>query len=282
MLDLELLKTLVCVVDEGSFTRAGDRVHRTQSTVSQQVRRLEELVGRTLLTRDRTGNQVTATEHGELLTHYARRLIALSQEAQDALTSDISRTPIRIGVPEDFCAKRMASILSGFVKARPDARLETVAGMSGDLQRKLSGGEIEIALVKREPGSGPSLAAWPESLVWVRGRQIEVPSEDGEPVPLALFPQGCVYRKRAIRTLDQSKRSWRIAFGSHSLTGIQAAVASGLGITVLPTTAVLPEHSLCFDLPRLPPTELALIGAGGPLNAVQSALVDFLRDAVAV
>ncbi|MGE8474408.1 MAG: LysR family transcriptional regulator, partial [Paraburkholderia hospita] len=95
MLDLELLKTLVCVVDEGSFTRAGDRVHRTQSTVSQQVRRLEELVDRTLLMRDRTGNQVTATEHGELLTQYARRLIALSQEAQDALASDVWRTPIR-------------------------------------------------------------------------------------------------------------------------------------------------------------------------------------------
>lgn len=282
MLDLELLKTLVCVVDEGSFTRAGDRVHRTQSTVSQQVRRLEELVGRTLLMRDRTGNQVTATEHGELLTQYARRLIALSQEAQDALASDVWRTPIRIGVPEDFDAKRMASILSGFVKARPEARLETVAGMSSDLHRKMSGGEIEIALVKREPGSGPSLASWPESLVWVRGRMIEVPPEDGEPIPLALFPQGCVYRKRAIRSLDHSQRSWRVAFGSHSLTGIQAAVASGLGITVLPTTAVLPEHSVCFDLPRLPPTELALIGAGGAMNAVQSALVDFLREAVSV
>ena len=113
MLDLELLKTLVCVVDEGSFTRAGDRVHRTQSTVSQQVRRLEELVGRTLLMRDRTGNQVTATEHGELLTQYARRLIALSQEAQDALASDVWRAPIRIGVPEDFDAKRMASYETG-------------------------------------------------------------------------------------------------------------------------------------------------------------------------
>ena len=109
MLDLELLNTLVCVVDEGSFTRAGERVHRTQSTVSQQVRRLEELVGQTLLLRDRTGNQVRLTEHGEVLAQYARRLLALSQEAQEALASDVELVPLRIGVPEDFDVRRMAA-----------------------------------------------------------------------------------------------------------------------------------------------------------------------------
>ncbi|EIF35200.1 transcriptional regulator [Burkholderia sp. Ch1-1] len=283
MLDLELLNTLICVVDEGSFTRAGERVHRTQSTVSQQVRKLEELVGRTLLLRDRTGNQVTATEHGELLAQYARRLLALAQEAQDALVSDVELTPVRIGVPEDFDARRMSAMLSGFVKAKPGVRLETVAGMSVDLQRKLATGEIEIALVKREPGSGECLASWPESLVWVRGGNVELPEESAdEPIPLALFPHGCVYRQRAIRSLDKAQRRWRIAFGSQSLTGIQAAVSSGLGISVLPTSAVLPEHRLCAGLPQLPPTELALVTSGGVLNALQLALVEFLRAEIKV
>lgn len=285
MLDLELLNTLICVVDEGSFTRAGERVHRTQSTVSQQVRRLEEQVGRTLLLRDRTGNQVTATGHGELLAQYARRLLALAQEAQDALASEVDMAPLRIGVPEDFDAQRMAAILSAFVHAQPGARLDTVAGMSADLQRKLASGEIEIALLKREPGSGDCLAAWPEALVWVRGRSGAADDDDDdepvasadEPVPLALFPHGCIYRQRAIRSLDHAQRRWRIAFGSHSLTGIQAAVSSGLGISVLPTTAVLPDHRLCTGLPPLPPTELALVSAGGVLSAPQRALVEFLR-----
>jgi len=101
-----------------------------------------------------------------------------------------------------------------------------------------------------------------------------------EPVPLALFPQGCIYRQRAIRSLDKARRRWRVAFGSHSLTGIQAAVASGLGISVLPTTAVLPSHRVCNDLPELPPTELALVTAGGTLNAVQLALVKYLQSEV--
>jgi DNA-binding transcriptional LysR family regulator len=277
MLDLELLNTLVCVVDEGSFTRAGERVHRTQSTVSQQIRKLEALVGRALLLRDRTGNQVTATEHGELLAQYARRLLALSREAQDMLASELTLEPVRIGVPEDFDARRMSAMLSGFVRTTPGVRLETVSGMSVDLNRKMAAGEIEIALVKREPGSGECVACWPESLVWVKGEGVELTDE---PVPLALFPQGCVYRRRAIRSLDKARRRWRVAFGSQSLTGIQAAVSSGLGISVLPTTAVLPEHCVCHGLPDLPPAELALVTAGGALNAVQQALVEFLREEV--
>lgn len=282
MLDLELLNTLVCVVDEGSFTRAAERVHRTQSTVSQQVRKLEELVGHALLLRDRAGSHVTPTEHGELLSQYARRLLVLSQEAQDALASDVRIAPVRIGVPEDFDARRMSAMLSGFVKTRPGVRLETAAGMSADLRGKLEAGEIDIALVKREPGSGDCLACWPESLVWVRGEGFELAGEaSSEPIALALFPQGCVYRQRAIRSLDKAQRRWRIAFGSHSLTGIQAAVSSGLGVSVLPTTAVLAEHRVCTGLPSLPPTELALVASTGALNSVQRALVEFLEAELA-
>ncbi|RQR94635.1 LysR substrate-binding domain-containing protein [Burkholderia sp. Bp8991] len=277
MFDLELLKTLICVVDEGSFTRAGERVHRTQSTVSQQVRKLEESVGRPLLLRDRSGNHVVATEHGVLLAQYARRLLALSQEAREVLQRDVKLSPVRIGVPEDFDARRMSAILSGFLKVRPDVRLETSAGMSADLQGKLAAREIDLALVKREPGRGDCFAAWPESLAWVRGRDADSPKPDSdEPIALALFPHGCIYRQRAIRSLDKAQRAWRIAFGSQSLTAIQAAVAAGLAISVLPKSAILPEHRVCTDLPPLPPSELALVGTGDILDHAQRDMVDFL------
>ncbi|WP_354677553.1 LysR family transcriptional regulator [Cupriavidus plantarum] len=278
--DLVLLRTLVSVVDEGSFTRAGDRVHRTQSTVSQQIRKLEQVLRRPLLLPDRSGMHVTPTEHGELLAQYARRLLARSQEAADALASDGRVSTVRIGVPEDFDARRMSAMLSGFVAARPEVRLETVAGMSSDLRQKLAGGEIEIALIKREPGSGASLAAWPETLVWAAsaGSAWDRSDRADEPVPLALFPQGCVYRLRAIRALDGAARRWRTAFGSHSLTGIQAAVSSGLGVSVLPTTALLADHRVCEGFPSLAPTELALVAGEASLNAGQRALVDFLCD----
>jgi DNA-binding transcriptional LysR family regulator len=277
MFDLELLKALVCVVDERSFTRAAARVHRTQSTVSQQIRKLEEQVGRVLLLRERTGHRVTPTEHGEVLANYARRLLSLSQEAQDVLASSTALAPVRLGVPEDFDARRMAAILAGFGAAEPGVRLETVSGMSVDLGAQLAAGAIEIALLKREPGVGGCLAAWPETLVWVAGAQVR----QIEPaVPLVLFPHGCLYRQRAIRGLEHSGRSWRVAFGSHSLTGIQAAVSAGLGVTVLPHSAVLPQHRVLgadegFAAP--PPTELALLAGAAPLNAAQAALAHYLK-----
>jgi DNA-binding transcriptional LysR family regulator len=192
----------------------------------------------------------------------------------EALASDVDLEILRIGVPEDFDARRMALILAGFNEQQPQARLETVSGMSTDLKHKLASGDIDIALIKREPDSGPCWAAWPEALVWVKGAQTD--SANGV-LPLALFPQGCIYRQRAIRLLDVAQRPWRVAFGSHSLTGIQAAVACGLGISVLPASAVLPEHSVCTDLPPLPPTELALISRDGALSGLQRALVEFLR-----
>ncbi|MFK3799036.1 LysR family transcriptional regulator [Pseudomonas sp. NPDC088444] len=277
MLDLELLKTFVCVVDEGSFTRAAERVHRTQSTVSQQVRKLEKTVGHTLLLRDRTGQNIALNPQGEMLIQYARRLLAISSEALDVLASDCDLEILRVGVPEDFDSRRMASLLAGFNLACPQARLETISGMSIELKQKLTAGEIDIALVKREPNSGPSWASWPERLVWVRG--VEHCFAQGV-LPLALFPQGCIYRQRAIRLLDVAQRPWRVAFGSHSLTGIQAAVAAGLAVSVLPISAVLPEHTLCTDLPELPPTELALISRDGALTGLQRALVEFLRQAL--
>lgn len=277
MFDLELLHTLVCVVDEGSFTRAAERVHRTQSTVSQQIRKLEESVGQVLLVRDRSGQQVSATEHGELLTHYARRLLNLSREARDALDTEASVVPVRLGVPEDFDATPMASMLSGFVRARPEARLETVSGMSTDLRRQLESGEIDIALVKREAGSGECHASWPEPLVWVCGQGQDMQLDT---LPLALFPQGCIYRQRAIRTLDKARRSWRVAFGSHSLTGIQAAVTSGLGISILPKSAVLPSHRICTELPPVPPSELALVSGAERLSATHRGLIECLREEI--
>jgi DNA-binding transcriptional LysR family regulator len=277
MLDLELLKTLVCVVDERSFSRAAERVHRTQSTVSQQILKLEDKVGQQLLLRDRTGKHVAPTEGGERLAHYARRLLAIAQEAEDALARPTTLPPVRVGVPEDFDAVRMSTILAGFTASHPDARLETLSGMSTDLRARLEAGEIDIALVKREPGAGECIAAWPERLVWITGAT-GLPAEEGC-VPLALFPQGCIYRQRAIRSLEIAGRPWRVAFGSQSLAGIQAAVACGIGVTVLPASAVLGGHKLLGErdgFPKLAPSELALVASARPLSGVQRDVARYL------
>ncbi|AJP56330.1 LysR family transcriptional regulator [Pandoraea vervacti] len=280
MMDLGLLKTLVAVVDEGSFTRAAQRVHRTQSTVSQQIRRLEDDVGRQLLMRDRSGVNVTPTRHGELLAQYARKLLAISMEAVDAMENDARVSTVRVGLPEDIDARRMADMLSRFVQTHGDIRLDIVAGMSTDLRERLSAGDLELALVKREPGQGDALMAWPETLVWAMAANADTDALAHAPAPLALFPQGCIYRQRAIRCLDAAQRPWRMAFGSHSLAGIQAAVSSGLGVSVLPETVLLSDHRICDALPPPPPAEIALVEGGAPPSAPRRALADFLAATV--
>src|SRR5579872_2491832 len=133
MLDLELLRSFVSVVDAGGFTRAGERVHRTQSTVSQQIKRLEEDVGQALLIR--SGKDVTPTEAGERLLTYARRLLALAEEARDVLSRPSSEGAIRLGITEDFAAYRLTRLLATFARSHPTLRLDVRSGQSLFLYR---------------------------------------------------------------------------------------------------------------------------------------------------
>src|SRR5579875_3284971 len=169
MLDIELLRSFVSVIDAGGFTRAGERVHRTQSTVSQQIKRLEDSVGRPLLVRN--GKQAIPTEEGERLLSYARRILALEQEARDIVARPVVEGVVRLGIPEDFAAYRLVELLSDYVRSRPTLRLDVRSGLSATLRAALDRGELDVALVKRNAGDGPCLAAWPERLQWVTSRK---------------------------------------------------------------------------------------------------------------
>src|SRR3954465_11495085 len=165
MLDLELLRSFVAVVDAGGFTRAGERVHRTQSTVSQQIKRLEEDVGQPLL--NRTAKDVTPTEAGERLLSYARRLLSLAEEGGGGMPRPESEGAIRLGVPEDFAAYRLAKLLAAFSRSHPGLRPHVRADQSANLKRELERGELDLALFKRAAGEKGGVAMWPERVHWV-------------------------------------------------------------------------------------------------------------------
>ncbi len=263
MLDLDLLRSFVSVVDAGGFTRAGERVHRTQSTVSQQIRRLEESFGRKLL--QRTGRRVALTEEGERLLSYARRILALAEEARDAVARPASDGVVRLGLPEDFAADRLAAVLSQFARSRPGLRLDVRCDLSVRLRRDLDRGELDLILFKRDAGEAAGLAVWPERLKWVTSRAHAVDVRR-DPVPLVVFPQGCIYRNRAIHALERAGRAWYVAYTSPNFNGVQAAVATGFGISLLPHTAVTAGHRVLGardGFPKVSNTELALLAAAG-------------------
>jgi DNA-binding transcriptional LysR family regulator len=261
MIDLELLRSFVSVVDAGGFTRAGERVHRTQSTVSQQIKRLEEDVGQPLLIR--SGKDVTPTEAGERLLAYARRLLALAEEARDVLARPGHEGAVRLGVPEDFAAYRLAKLLAAFTRSHPTLRLDVRADQSANLKRDLERGELDLALFKRTAGEKGGIAVWPERVHWVTSKSHPRDTRTGS-VPLIGFPAGCLYRAGAIHALESAGRSWHMAYTSSNLSGIQAAVAAGMGLSILSEMAIQADHRVLTAKDGFAPidkTEVALVAA---------------------
>jgi DNA-binding transcriptional LysR family regulator len=263
MLDLELLRSFVSVVDAGGFTRAGERVHRTQSTVSQQIKRLEDDVGQPLL--NRSGRDVTPTEAGERLLSYARRLLSLAEEARDVLARPGNEGAIKLGIPEDFAAYRLTKLLATFSRSRPGLRLDVRADQSINLRRDLERGELDLALLKRDAGEKGGIAVWPERVHWVTSKTRPFLAREGS-VPLIGFPSGCLYRARAIHALESAGRSWHMAYTSSGLAGIQAAVAAGLGLSILSEMAIQADHRRLTAKDGFAPidrTEVALLASPG-------------------
>ena len=261
MLDLDLLRSFVSVVDAGGFTRAGERVHRTQSTVSQQIKRLEDDIGQPLLIRN--GKDVTPTEAGERLLSYARRLLSLAEEARDVVTRPGHEGAIRLGVPEDFAAYRLAKLLAAFSRSHPTLRLDVRADQSANLKRDLERGELDLALFKRTAGEKGGIAVWPERVHWVTSKTHPRDTRAGS-VPLIGFPSGCLYRAGAIHALESAGRAWHMAYTSSNLSGIQAAVAAGMGLSILSEMAIQTEHRVLTARDGFTPidkTEVALVAA---------------------
>jgi len=262
-LDLDLLRCFVTIAETGSFTRAGDRLGRTQSTISLQVKRLEDMLGRTVFAR--TPRSLSLTGDGERLLGPARQLLRLNDAALAELFEPDMTGRVRLGVPEDFATAHLPAVLAAFAKAHPLVELEVTCDLTLNLMDKFHAGGFDLVLVKREP-SAPleGMRVWREPLVWVARDQLAVAGLTT--IPLVVSPEPCVYRKRASDTLDAMGRKWRVAYTSTSLAGSLSAVTAGLGITVLPREMV-PAHLTAIvddaDLPALYDTEIALIEAAG-------------------
>lgn len=277
MLDLDLLRSFVSVVESGGFTRAGERVHRTQSTVSQQIKRLEDDFGKPLL--HRNGKSVTPTEDGERLLSYARRILSLAEEARDVLARPTAEGAVRLGIPEDFAAYRLTKLLASFARSRPGIRLDVRADQSTYLRRDLERGDIDLALLKRDAGESGGIAVWPERVHWVTSKSNPIDTK-AHSLPLIFFPTGCLYRTRAIHAIESAGRNWHMAYTSSSLSGIQAAVAAGLGLSILPQIAIQKDHLTLSAKDGFAPidkTEVALV-ASPTANAATLRLAERLAE----
>jgi DNA-binding transcriptional LysR family regulator len=261
-LDIDLLRTFVVIATERNFTRAAERLMRQQSTVSLQIKRLEEALGQRLL--DRNPRSVELTPEGSAVLAYAQKILDLNDEVVSLTHEPQMHGVVRLGTPEDFATQHLPDILSRFVQAYPSVSLEVTCDLTLNLLQGFRSGHFDVVLLKRERSAGAGgVRVWREPLVWVAGHHDHV--HNAGPLPLVVSPEPCVYRKRATESLDRARRPWRIAYTCASLAGSIAAVRAGLGIAVLPKEMV-PAGLHVIDggpLPDLKDTEIALLSGAG-------------------
>jgi len=256
LFELDLLRALVMVADCGSFTTAATRLHSTQSTVSQKVRRLEELAGHRLL--ERGHRDVHPTDAGHTLLGYARRMLDLNEEMAQALAGATVETAVRIGVPEDFVNAQTTRMLAAFSRRHPQVKLEISSGLSRDLAHGFDHGELDLVLVKQRRNTRQAVHCRREPMHWIDSQRSS--SLQLDPLPLVTFPPRGLYRDEMIHAVEALGLRWRIAFTSSSLSGIQGAVADGIGISLLPRRAVNREHRVIDGERGLPVAENYEIG----------------------
>lgn len=281
-LELELLWTFVAVVDGGGFTRAAERLHRTQSTVSQQLKRLEERLGAPVL--DRNTRRVVLTERGELLLGYARRLLALNDEALTALTETRLQGRVRLGAAQEVADGGLADVLAHFSRLHPGIALEVRVDANLKLSDAVEHSALDLAVLFKEPGHALNGGARceviePLPLVWVASQDLRIPADD--PLTLVLHNGPCVFRDAALDALHAIARPWRIVLSTPSLAGMRAALRAGLGVGVRPRRWLESDlRVLGGEMPPLPDVELALLTAPDTDGVVVAKLRAALREAL--
>ncbi|MEM1084129.1 MAG: LysR family transcriptional regulator [Verrucomicrobiota bacterium] len=269
--DLIGLRSLVAVVEEGGFSAAAKRVHRSQSAVSLQVAKLEERLNTKLL--ERSSRSVTLTPAGETFLSYARRILELADEAMLAVSAPKESALLRVGFAEYLAPQHLHTLLARFRRAHPNCDLSLVLGLGMEMLQMMDRGELDIVFTGPERDDGSIL--WEEPLVWTGTNQWEKPSED--PVELVLMHAPCGYRQIAFDSLTKAAMPWKSSIDANSVQAVQSAVRAGLGVSVLPLSAVREDMSIIDGpLPKLPDTSVVCYTAPDLSNPFAQRFIDFL------
>ncbi len=288
-LDLELLRTLVSIADEGSFTRAASRIGRTQSAVSLQVRRLEATVGRDLLLR-RKGGGIELTEAGRILLERSRELLALNDRILSDLRGREVVGEVRLGAWDDYSKLCLPETLKALAEVHPKLSVEVFSGLSCQLMPFLLDNKLDLIICEggMEPPGWPSVEIWRTRLRWVTSAEHEPHRQ--ETVPIAVGPKDCPWRPKwiseclwrgmAIHALEEAGRKYRVVTSYSTVGGQHLAVAAGDAVTVstLPVLApglrvVRPDEGL----PELPEMTVLALKAAQARQPVTDALADYLK-----
>lgn len=272
-LQLDWLRCFVAVVDAGSLSAAAPLIHRSQSAVSMQIKKLESAIGHAVLLRG--PRHLSLTPAGAELLGHARRLLEVHGEALAAVRGPVLSGRVRLGVPDDYAGPYLTPVLRSFASRHAAVEIVLHCEQSTVLIPKVQRGELDLALVSRDrPQRGTLL--FHEPLVWVGAPQYEAWRRD--PLPVAVYEAGSLARRDALAALSAQRRAHRIVYNSSSLAGQLAAVESGLAVAVLTRCSVPPGLLVLQERHGLPPLGAMEVAAVRSRQAVGTPAVEALHE----
>ncbi|MEV4885948.1 LysR family transcriptional regulator [Chitinophaga ginsengisegetis] len=279
LLEMDLLRTFVLAVDLDSFARAADQVSRSQSAVSLQMQRLEEITGQQLFIRQ--GRSWQLTPAGEILLGYARQLLDVNQQAINALTATHIAGKVKLGLPADFAESGLPVVLARFAAIHPQMEVEVTIDRQAVLQQQLQRGKLDVVLSFGKDVPEDAILIGHVPIRWIGNSQKNVAQL--QPLPLLLFEAPCLFRSVGLAALEKAKRTWRPALTSSSVAGMWAAAQAGLGITIrtemgLPTGCV--ALATTSGLPALPDVAVFMLTRKKTPSPAVKRLTDILFDTI--
>lgn len=274
-LEIDGLRAFVAVIDEGGFTAAGQKLGRSQPAISDKIRRLEEALGKRILSR--TSRSLGLTEDGELLLGYARQLLALNDETVRRVSVPKPEGVFRLGGAEYFLPQHLPDVLRQFATLYPRAQVEVTIGTTEHLLEQLKSGRLDLVLARQLEGGAGGRVFWSEPLRWVCAPDFEM--ELGEPLPFCAMPPPCSFRAAALAALQAQNRPWRIVYSSDSILGVQAAVMAGLGVAMLSHSAMQPGLRILDErdgMPAVGEIEVAAYGEAQRTRKFSQPLIELL------
>jgi DNA-binding transcriptional LysR family regulator len=275
LIDVDQLRTFIAIVETGSFTKAADVVHKTQSAVSMQMKRLEERLDRPVFARD--GRASKLTEDGERLLDYARRIVKLNVEALAAFDDAELTGRVRLGLPDDYADRYLPEIMARFSRAYPGVELTVMCEPSIELIERIDSNELDLAIITSCESSRASETFRRERLLWVTSNRHSIHTE--EPLPLALGRPSCGWRRAAIDCLETIGRPHHILYTSANAGAVSAAVLAGLAVSVFPESGLRPGMRVLNPgdgFPALPSCRIGLIRNPHESLALADALAEHI------
>jgi DNA-binding transcriptional LysR family regulator len=259
-LDLDLIRTFVAVADSGSMTVAANLLHMTQGAVSQQVKRLEDVLDCLLFVR--RARKLELSQQGEQFLAKARQLLRLNDEIWADMTAQDLRGSLRVGVPYDLVTP-LAPAMKAFSEAHPHVEISLVCAASPELNEAVNSGRVDVSLVEYVASGAEGEVVRVEPLVWVKGRDSDAWQK--RPLPLSMVDERCAFRPVVLGALADEGIAWRTVFESGNIEATAATVRAGLAITAWLESTVpadlemlgpqaaglplLPSFAICLRLP---------------------------------